>query len=253
MDIILNQPRKFVLILSDRGVSMKKFYNFLSRKNEKNNDIVSYEQIHTWLKNIGENKPCLNNKDEILFDYEVASIIQDFLSCDGKIIVKNPFIIFRNQDIGLCDIKSKLHLEEGFTIIDSTEILFDCRTILDKTLSHQSKDDFTHQMLNFIFDYGDRENVSADMEEFDILCEMMYNLLNFEDIDVVLDIEDGVIAIAFNDYIDNAKDVIGYRLGLSPKCFIEVSGPWSTVLLIDCQKIFASTQYYNLEDKTWYY
>ncbi len=231
---------------------MKKFYSFFSRKEE--DDYISYEQIHEWLKNIGDNKPCFNDNNEILFDYEVAGIIQDYLSCDGKIIVKNPFVIFRNQVINLDAIMSILHLDDGFTVIDSDEILFDCRSLLDITPGRDTKIAFAHKMLAFIYDYGDRENsIPIDSDVFATLSDMARTLLDFNDIEVVLAMEDGVIAIAFNDYIEDAKDAVGYRLGLNPDCFIEVSGPWSTVLLIDCQKIFASTQYYNLEDATWYY
>lgn len=48
-----------------------------------------------------------------------------------------------------------------------------------------------------------------------------------------VEIEDQVIAIAFDRYISDAKQVFGEVFSINPKLFIEVSTPFQTVLLID--------------------
>lgn len=48
-----------------------------------------------------------------------------------------------------------------------------------------------------------------------------------------VEIEDQVIAIAFDGYIENAKQLFGEVFSINPKLFIEVSTPFQTVLLID--------------------
>ena len=57
-----------------------------------------------------------------------------------------------------------------------------------------------------------------------------------DDLLIEYGIEDQVIAIAFNQYIKDAKEFIGEILGINSKLFIEVSGPVSTVLLIDARR-----------------
>lgn len=49
-------------------------------------------------------------------------------------------------------------------------------------------------------------------------------------------IEDQVLAIAFPQFIEEAKEFIGAVLEINPELFIEVSSPWTTVLLIDTRR-----------------
>ena len=57
-----------------------------------------------------------------------------------------------------------------------------------------------------------------------------------ENIEITVEIEDKVVAIALNEFIPEAKDILGEALFLNPKIFIEVSTPIGTVLLIDTRR-----------------
>lgn len=70
-----------------------------------------------------------------------------------------------------------------------------------------------------------------------------------DEIYMEIDVEDKVVAIALNAYIENAKKEIGEALFLNPDLFIEVSGPTSTVLLIDTRRWYLEP---NFGGSKWY-
>ena len=59
------------------------------------------------------------------------------------------------------------------------------------------------------------------------------------------------IAIATPIYIPNAPEVIGEALGIIPDIFIEVSGPQSTVLIIDCEKEWLRKEFLKIGEDEW--
>lgn len=59
------------------------------------------------------------------------------------------------------------------------------------------------------------------------------------------------IALAAPMYIPNAKITVAKALGIVPETFIEVSGPGSTVLIIDCEKEFLKKEYFNIGENEW--
>jgi len=59
------------------------------------------------------------------------------------------------------------------------------------------------------------------------------------------------IALAAPMYIPNAKVTAAKALGIVPEVFTEVSGPGSTVLIIDCEKEFLKKKYFEIGDNEW--
>lgn len=59
------------------------------------------------------------------------------------------------------------------------------------------------------------------------------------------------IAIAVPEYIENAPEKIANVLGIIPEAFIEVSGPQSTVLIIDCEKEWLRSKYLGIGREEW--
>lgn len=59
------------------------------------------------------------------------------------------------------------------------------------------------------------------------------------------------IAIAIPEYIEDAPEKIANILGIVPEVFIEVSGPQSTVLVIDCEKEWLRSKYLGIGREEW--
>lgn len=59
------------------------------------------------------------------------------------------------------------------------------------------------------------------------------------------------IAIAAPIYIPDATTEIGKALGIIPDMFIEISGPMSTVLVIDCEKEWLRKEYLKIGEDEW--
>lgn len=63
--------------------------------------------------------------------------------------------------------------------------------------------------------------------------------------------QDNCIAIAAPIFIKDAKNKIAQTLNIIPECFIEVSGPQSTVLIIDCEKEWLRSKYLGIGEEEW--
>lgn len=63
--------------------------------------------------------------------------------------------------------------------------------------------------------------------------------------------QDNCIAIAAPIFIKDAKNKIAQALNIIPECFIEVSGPQSTVLIIDCEKEWLRSKYLGIGEEEW--
>lgn len=68
-----------------------------------------------------------------------------------------------------------------------------------------------------------------------------------DDIFIQVEIEDKVVAIAFDQFIQDAKEIISQALFLNPKLFIEVSTPIGTVLLIDTRRWYLEPNFGGAE------
>lgn len=68
---------------------------------------------------------------------------------------------------------------------------------------------------------------------------------------VIIREEDHCLAIAIPQYISDAKFEFSLALKLIPDCFTEVSGPGSTVIIIDCQKIFFKSEFFEIGAEEW--
>ena len=57
-----------------------------------------------------------------------------------------------------------------------------------------------------------------------------------DDVSITVEIEDKVVAIAIDQFVADAKNILGEALFINPKILIEVSSPIGTVLLIDTRR-----------------
>lgn len=63
--------------------------------------------------------------------------------------------------------------------------------------------------------------------------------------------QDNCIAIAAPIFLKDAKNKIAQTLSIIPECFIEVSGPQSMVLIIDCEKEWLRSKYLGIGEEEW--
>ena len=75
---------------------------------------------------------------------------------------------------------------------------------------------------------------------------------NFADVPYfAVRVQDCCIAIASPQYIPDAKVKIAKFLHIIPEVFTEVSGPMSTVLVIDCEKQYLRKAYLGIGEDEW--
>lgn len=75
---------------------------------------------------------------------------------------------------------------------------------------------------------------------------------NFADVPYfAVRVQDYCIAIASPQYIPDAKVKIAKFLHIIPEVFTEVSGPMSTVLVIDCEKQYLRKAYLGIGEDEW--
>lgn len=92
--------------------------------------------------------------------------------------------------------------------------------------------------------YSFKKEKTLDAARFKIMS--YFNLPN-----VIIREEDHCLAIAIPQYISDAKTEFSLALKLIPDCFTEVSGPGSTVIIIDCQKIFFKSEFFEIGAEEW--
>lgn len=102
------------------------------------------------------------------------------------------------------------------------------------------------------------KDIGADcIEEDEITNKLLYDIVkkafleNWKDeidFNIKVEVEDKVVAIAFDRFIFNAKEVVAETLKISDDLFTEVSTPIGTVLLIDTRRWYLE----NLGDEEWY-
>lgn len=240
-----------MLVLKDRGEKMNE-----NNCEIKIDNIISKQMMNKWYEAIAEDAVLFDEKGGIMFDYEVADTIKKYIGFCGEVIVKAPYILFKEVLLPTDVLAAFMYIDESkITSMDNKICIIDCRNLVSATSEPKptlNKEDFAKDMLSFIYHYGSTKHLTHDdIQDFNNICNDAETLLNLES-EVILDVEDGVIAIAIDEYISDAKETIGYRLGLRPNCFIEVSSPWNTVLLIDCKYISLANAY-ELEEEEWLY
>lgn len=107
--------------------------------------------------------------------------------------------------------------------------------------------------------YGPKEFIADIMQigktmyvtnEFETVKEYIYKKLETIGYSIVQR-EGRIIVIAFPQYIPNAPEKISRKLGVIADIFIEVSGPESTVLILDCEKQWLRKKCYHLREQAW--
>ena len=71
-----------------------------------------------------------------------------------------------------------------------------------------------------------------------------------DNIKITVAVEDKVVAIALDTFVEDAKQTLGEALYLNPKIFIEVSTTLGTVLLIDTKRWYLDPDF---GDEEWFY
>lgn len=241
-------------------------------------DCLSDEDLNNWYHEIADGKILtdVDNKS-IIFDYEVAEKIKEHLEKGFQdydvsqfvesIQISSPYILIRGR-LRFNYIITRLCLSEdsvNSTYDDkSGETLFiiNCRDIYSYSKSggqELSREAFSKDFLSFILKLGNCE-YDIDIDEIDDKLinfnEQILGLLEghiHDETLVITDFEDRQIAIAIDEYVENAKEVIGRALNLNTRMLVEVSTPFSTILVIDCEKVFVAKEYYDMDELEWLY
>lgn len=120
--------------------------------------------------------------------------------------------------------------------------------------SLKEKSYYPNDFIRLIFDIGSRP-YSYSLNGLDstfILDSVKKRLL--EDINChyfIVREQKGRIAIAVPIYIKDIVNKAAKSLGVIPEMFIEVSGPQSTVLIIDCEKEWLRSKYLGIGEEEW--
>lgn len=217
--------------------------------------------LYSWYHSIANDGLFFDENSNMIFDYEVEQIIENeilsSLSFDAKVRIRNPYLIIQNIAIPVELLAKMLEIDEDNIqhIMEDNLYIIDCRELSQQdVLDAPTKKDFVFDFLSYIKKMGNHsvmydDDLKNQLHDFKNSIKF---LLEFNDsIGIHLDTEDRQIAIAIDMYIPDAKDVVSQKLGLSPEMFVEVSSPFNSVLVIDCEKVFAVTELYNLDDSAW--
>lgn len=127
------------------------------------------------------------------------------------------------------------------------------------SLQEESKEPFDiydpDELVDILMDIGG-DCICEDLLTTSKLFELVKKAINEnwtdmpENISITVELEDKVVAIAFDQYIPDSKEVIGEALFLNPKIFIEVSTPLGTVLLIDTKRWYLDPDF---GDEEWFH
>lgn len=204
------------------GEMTKNLLNLVSSDNFEEKDVKSY--INSYLENLNDN---------------------DIL--DIRISGKNLYIKTRKNIIPLSLSKIMEIDEQCIEEIPITGkynfYLINCEKWSSINLSKEENsipynpDD----LVDILMDIGG-DCIGEDL----LTCSQLFSLIKTafnenwydmpEDISIKVEVEDKVVAIALDQFIADAKDVLSEALFLNPKIFIEVSTPIGTVLLIDTRR-----------------
>lgn len=109
--------------------------------------------------------------------------------------------------------------------------------------------------INFVMDYGGLKYKNGFVS-YNIDNDILRETASFLEEKISapyfsVKIEDGCMVIATPTYIRNAPIVVAKTLGIIPEVFTEVSGPSSTVLILDCEKQWLRMRYLGLGVNEW--
>lgn len=131
---------------------------------------------------------------------------------------------------------------------------------LANSLEEEEVDDYSYdkrEFISYIMSLGKAmfHPTSELYEEYSdkILDSVSAHLgNNFADVPYfAVRVQDCCIGIASPQYIPNAKVNVAKILHIIPEVFTEVSGPMSTVLVIDCEKQYLRKAYLGIGEDEW--
>lgn len=214
------------------------------------NDITTGE-LHSCLQSIGKNE-CILLQGVLLTDYEFEDILKDFLNKKMEqffyIHVQAPYLVIKTIEVS--SIKPELvkffnisendivDIKYGFT----WDYIIDCSNLSARIEEEKEENKWSPMEFLTLMDAVGRGDVFAqDAVDIDAIIKIITDrfALHVDEFDfmVAVEFENNVLAIAVNCYVADAKEEFSYLLGISQDLFIEVSGPSSTVMLIDAEKL----------------
>ena len=202
------------------GEMTKNLINLVSSDNFEEKDVKSY--INSYLKNLNDNDILdIRISEKNLYIKTRKNIVPLSLSkimeIDEQCIEKIPITGKYNFYLINCEKWSSLSEEELSTPYNPDDL------------------------VDILMDIGG-DCIGEDL----LTCSQLFSLIKAafnenwydmpEDISIKVEVEDKVVAIALDQFIIDAKDILSEALFLNPKIFIEVSTPIGTVLLIDTRR-----------------
>lgn len=215
---------------------------------------ITTEELHKCLQSIARNESILL-QGVLLTDYEFEDILKDLLNKKMEqffyVHVQAPYVVIKTIEVS--SIKPELvkifnisendivDIKYGFT----WDYIIDCSKFsVCVGEDNEEKEENRWSPIEFLtlMDAIGRGDVLAqDAVDIDAIIDIITNrfTLYVDDFDfmVAVEFENNVLAIAVNCYVADAKEEFSHLLGISQDLFIEVSGPCSTVMLIDAEKL----------------
>lgn len=136
-------------------------------------------------------------------------------------------------------------------LVDEIDVEEEIEEVEEISYKSYSRRDF----IDYIMDYGKSKYQPVPMSEdyvdnlYKIISEHLINELDLDY--VIVREQDNCIAIATPEYVRDAKKEFAKALRIIPESFIEVSGPMSTVLIIDCEKQYLRRAYLGIGADEW--
>lgn len=138
-------------------------------------------------------------------------------------------------------------LKELMEEMDETGDAPQCDTGVNVPYKYDKK-----EFISFIMNYGKSRYIPVNLDDetiYDSVSDRLMQELNLEYVSIRLD--DYCIAIATPKYIRDAKTEFAKALKIIPEVFTEISGPMSTVLIIDCEKQYLRKVYLGIGESEW--
>lgn len=219
---------------------------------------LSKETLYRWYNAIAENRPIVADSGKMLMDYEAAVKLQEHLGFYSlpNVSINAPYIMITphpNDAIPKPLIAMRMDVDVDKITEIGDSFIINCKDVVPPTMcacDGVDRESFARDFIEYMLEVGCLDN-DYYPEGIDNFADDIRELCENEGIIVAA--EDRQIAIAFNEYIENAKNTIGEMLNLSRSMFVELSNPYSTVLVIDCEKLYLATEYYVMEVEHWFY
>lgn len=112
------------------------------------------------------------------------------------------------------------------------------------------REEFISTIMEIGASFYNKSDITED-EINDVLHTVSLHLNEIYHSQCIVRLQDYRIAIAIPQFITNAPKAIGNELRVVEDIFCEVSGPGSTVLIIDCEKEYLRETYLGIGEDEW--